>query len=1102
MLSAISRWVFSLMPASLAPGGGDGRELNETYRFSLGAPYRGDLETDDIPRYPPFAKGFPVTPVDVMLEAQRTLVERIQRSLGLTDREFETQLLPVLRRYAAFVHLLPASEKQHHRGAGGLFRHGLEVAFWAAQASEASIFSMAGTPQERRRDEPRWRLAVCLAGLMHDIGKPLTDVTIINREGSLKWNPYAMPLTDWAATHGIERYYLRWNRNRYRRHEEFAHFAFGHVLPNEITTYLAEGGQDIIREMQSAIFSADPGQVVGKLVLQADRSSVAKDLEANNLKVDEFAYGVAVEPYVVDAIRRLVKSGKWACNEVGAELWVTQRGVFINWRTAAADVVELLDEYKIPGIPRDADSLADLLIERGTAVGKPVEGSSEHVTPYWEVEPELLQQGEISAKVRLLMLRLANASQVFFNTEPPEPVAAIIHGDNAPIGGDLPADDSEGDTADGSAPGLLAGTEAEGGRTETSLLESAEAVIAQAKDVSLADMLGSLGAKPQQTDDSGETDEEGEDSLEPSQEEEADETGEERNAQAGAVEDTSEDAEAQDKSSSPFGALAKISQGVGMDMPFGSFGPEEELALAPSSKPSVARGNQDKDVEEMTSPATSPTPATGNSALLEMLTPKVSAVSEQPSDEGSLFPTFDEQAISFYERDAAYSREAEEEFSADRLSVDAVSMSPPVTLTAKPVASEQRDAEIATPNRDEQALELALTPSTQGGSRATQGRSGGPSQEIDLSPAPASPAKRSKKPRSERLGSGNAEQLQEKPATPHQVAEPTTRRKKPRKKAGELDWARYGKAGKALKTIIEPVLKGEESLGDALYLAGTSVGILYPQALQRVGTTEEVIALLDEAGLIAHGDDASAHPAQELEGLELVILKGPLADQIRARLRRLAAEVENELAISDSVAVDEQALANDGHQADVNEAPAEEPSLSQPTAQPSDAPGPEAPLFPQYTLKAPAPRNLPVDDGGAEMTTAQAGTKRGIPAFLESSRSSLDEEDAWAHDADHGETALDADGDNQEHLGPPAALDPIEALERLMAMIRKRSGRWLVTVVEERDGYLVTGDKALDVIAGEYPELSRSKLRFPLMFQKIPQLKHANGELYLRIEDE
>lgn len=134
-----------------------------------------DVEDEEIPRYPPFAKGLPVAPLDKILATQAELIEKVRNSLGFTVDDFNRLVLPVIQRYAAFVHLLPASESHHHRGAGGLFRHGLEVAFWAAQASESVIFSIEGTPRERRDNEPRWRLASCFSGLLHDVGKPLSD---------------------------------------------------------------------------------------------------------------------------------------------------------------------------------------------------------------------------------------------------------------------------------------------------------------------------------------------------------------------------------------------------------------------------------------------------------------------------------------------------------------------------------------------------------------------------------------------------------------------------------------------------------------------------------------------------------------------------------------------------------------------------------------------------------------------------------------------------------------------------------------------------------------------------------------------------------------
>ncbi|MCU0970380.1 MAG: TraI domain-containing protein, partial [Gammaproteobacteria bacterium] len=79
----------------------------------------------ELPRYPPFLKGLPAAPPERLLATQTELVARLQDGLAFTDARFTTLVRPVIARYAAFVHLLPASEAHHHRGAGGLLRHGL-----------------------------------------------------------------------------------------------------------------------------------------------------------------------------------------------------------------------------------------------------------------------------------------------------------------------------------------------------------------------------------------------------------------------------------------------------------------------------------------------------------------------------------------------------------------------------------------------------------------------------------------------------------------------------------------------------------------------------------------------------------------------------------------------------------------------------------------------------------------------------------------------------------------------------------------------------------------------------------------------------------------
>src|SRR5690554_3173628 len=159
----------------------------------------------DVPRYPPFMKGFPVVDTELIFGTQSELIGRIKGVLGYPQEKFDALVIPVLERYAQYVHLLPASEAHHHRLAGGLFRHGLETAYWSAQLSEAQIFPFEGPPREKSSHEMRWRFAAFMAGLCHDLGKPISDMDITDENGSSIWNPVSESLQQWAVNRKLER---------------------------------------------------------------------------------------------------------------------------------------------------------------------------------------------------------------------------------------------------------------------------------------------------------------------------------------------------------------------------------------------------------------------------------------------------------------------------------------------------------------------------------------------------------------------------------------------------------------------------------------------------------------------------------------------------------------------------------------------------------------------------------------------------------------------------------------------------------------------------------------------------------------------------------
>jgi conjugal transfer pilus assembly protein TraI len=369
---------------------------------------------EEIPRYPPFMKGLPAAPVERILSSQVELIKAIEHALSLPDDLYRTIAEPVIARYAAFSHLLPASESHHHRGAGGLFRHGLEVAHWATQAAQGCLFATHATPRERKEQELRWRLAVCFAGLLHDIGKPVSDMAVVDREGKQLWNPCEENLTDWAYQHGIDRYFLRWRENRHKRHEQFSALVIERVLTRASRTYLLAPGPDIMQAMLEAIHGLDRGAKLYELVMAADRKSVERDLKAHYHTVDS-AMGMPVEKYLFDAMRRLIKSGHWLANEKGARIWRFKEGIHIVWRTGAQDIVDLLAKDKVPGIPRDEDTLADILIERGLAIPKTLPDGRHY--RYWRMQPSGLD-------VVLYMLRLASTELIYSN-EPPVAIEAI-----------------------------------------------------------------------------------------------------------------------------------------------------------------------------------------------------------------------------------------------------------------------------------------------------------------------------------------------------------------------------------------------------------------------------------------------------------------------------------------------------------------------------------------------------------------------------------------------------------------------------------------------------------------------------------------------------
>lgn len=353
---------------------------------------------EDIPRYPPFVQGLPVIAVDRLMYTQEDIIDRIQRTIG-NQTHFNQYYIPVIERFAAYAHLLPASQSHHHRGAGGLFRHSLEVALYALQSAEKALPNIAQTPAKRREMETSWQLIVFLAALCHDAGKPVTDMTIANHDRSKIWRPIRESLLAWATRSKVESYYLDWREGRDRQHTVMANLVADRIIGTETLAGIEEISIEmIIWLMESLNSNPSAANPVHDLVIRADRISVERDLKTIGATMAGYDLGVPVERMLTDIMRRLIKESIWLVNEPGARVWKLAGNTYIVWPASGEDMVRVIREEKMLGLAHTPEGILDMLVERDIAQIR--EGQS----PYWRIAPACLK--EKIADIRLQVIRL------------------------------------------------------------------------------------------------------------------------------------------------------------------------------------------------------------------------------------------------------------------------------------------------------------------------------------------------------------------------------------------------------------------------------------------------------------------------------------------------------------------------------------------------------------------------------------------------------------------------------------------------------------------------------------------------------------------------
>ncbi|ATE58720.1 MobH family relaxase [Thauera sinica] len=284
------------------------------------------------------------------------LLEHIWQRTSLSRQQFAALYLTPLERYAELVQQFPASESHHHAYPGGMLDHGLEIVAYALKLRQSYLLPTGTTPEDQAAQSEAWTAATAYAALLHDLGKIAVDLHVELADGST-WHPWHGPLR--------QHYRFRYRPDRaYRLHSAASGLLYHRLLDREILDWLSG-----YAEAWSALLYVLAGQyehagVLGELVVQADRASVAQALGGDPARAMA-APKHALQRKLLEGLRYLLKEELKLNQPQASDGWLTQDALWLVSKTVSDKLRAHLLAQGIDGIPASNTAVFNVLQDHG-----------------------------------------------------------------------------------------------------------------------------------------------------------------------------------------------------------------------------------------------------------------------------------------------------------------------------------------------------------------------------------------------------------------------------------------------------------------------------------------------------------------------------------------------------------------------------------------------------------------------------------------------------------------------------------------------------------------------------------------------------------------
>ena len=399
---------------------------------------------------------------------RQKLLEHIWQRTSLSRKQFATLYGAPLERYAELVQAFPASEAHHHAYPGGMLDHGLEIVAYSLKLRQSHLLPIGASPEDQAAQSEAWTAAVAYAALLHDIGKIAVDLHVELADGST-WHPWHGPL------HQAYRFRYRDDRE-YRLHSAATGLLYRQLLDRHILDWLS-GYPSLWAPLLYVLAGQyEHAGVLGELVVQADRASVAQEL-GGDLARAMAAPKHALQRKLLDGLRYLLKEELKLNQPEASDGWLTEDALWLVSKTVSDKLRAHLLSQGIDGIPANNTAVFNVLQDHGmlqpTLDGKAVWRATVTSNTGWSH--------------LFTLLRLAPAL-IWEAGERPTPFAGTVVIDTSP---------AEKDTAAASSPEVVAKSTA--GEQESPPWESGSTAdpiptpLAQAMPDVMEDLLAMVG---------------------------------------------------------------------------------------------------------------------------------------------------------------------------------------------------------------------------------------------------------------------------------------------------------------------------------------------------------------------------------------------------------------------------------------------------------------------------------------------------------------------------------------------------------------------------------------------------------------------------------